>query len=63
MVNVNVNVNVNLNNLNTSLTKEIDRPIVSPLNSRKYKESPKIRFDKPVLTEPDESRRPSDVII
>ena len=66
-VNVNVNVNVNLNNLNnlnTSLTKElIDAPLISPLNSRKHKEAPKIKFDKPVsLTEADETQRAPEVI-
>lgn len=50
-VNVNVNVNVNLNNLNTSLTKELDRSILlSPKNETQ------IKFEQRTVqnTEPDD---------
>ncbi len=52
-VNVNVNVNVNLNNLNTSLTRELDRSIVtsiSPKNGTQIKYEPRTQI---AVTEPD----------
>lgn len=53
-VNVNVNVNVNLNNLNTSLTRELDRSIVStisPKNGTQIKFEPRTHVP---VTEPDD---------
>lgn len=41
----NMNQSINLNNLETSLTKELDRSILSTLNTKKHEDRPQLKFD------------------
>jgi hypothetical protein len=53
---------INLNNLDTSLTKEMDRSVLSSFNSKKAEDKPQLKFD-PKKVDPSRSERyPENVI-